>query len=304
MRFLRPVYPGDTLRAETEVLGKRETSSGDTGIVWVRTRGFNQRDERVLQFYRWAMVNKRDPETPTRRRRRAGAARAGRARAPRRAAGAELSRFDASATGGDAFWEDYEPGERIVHPQGMTIEEAEHQMATRLYQNTARVHFNQLHAEGLAATAGASSTAATSSRSRTRSRSTGWRTRCACRVQRRLPHQPDRSPATRCSPGPTCWSASTSGGRHRRAAAAPGRASRTSTPNEGVALEIADEDGREQYHPNVVLDLDYVVLMPKRAPRRSDRSPMHEGRHPHGVQYRRGDMLGSIVIELRRASTD
>jgi 2-methylfumaryl-CoA hydratase len=34
-------------------------------------------------------------------------------------------------------------GERIDHVDGMTIEEAEHMLATRLYQNTARVHFNQ-----------------------------------------------------------------------------------------------------------------------------------------------------------------
>jgi 2-methylfumaryl-CoA hydratase len=54
----------------------------------------------------------------------------------------DLARFDPVATGGRFYWEDYEPGERILHSQGITIEEAEHQMATRLYQNNARVHFN------------------------------------------------------------------------------------------------------------------------------------------------------------------
>src|SRR5207248_7607934 len=38
---------------------------------------------------------------------------------------------------------DYPVGEKIDHMDGVTVEEAEHQMATRLYQNTARVHFNQ-----------------------------------------------------------------------------------------------------------------------------------------------------------------
>ena len=38
---------------------------------------------------------------------------------------------------------DYQVGEKIDHVDGMTVEEAEHQIATRLYQNTARVHFNQ-----------------------------------------------------------------------------------------------------------------------------------------------------------------
>jgi 2-methylfumaryl-CoA hydratase len=144
VRFLTTVYSGDTLRAETEVIGKRETSRPDVGIVWVRTRGFNQRDETVLQFYRWAMVNRRDPDSNS------GADDA--PELPPRVATENLvvppelnlSRFDAVATGGRFFWEDYEPGERINHPQGITIENAEHQMATRLYQNNARVHFNEM----------------------------------------------------------------------------------------------------------------------------------------------------------------
>jgi len=40
-------------------------------------------------------------------------------------------------------FEDYEIGEKIDHVDGMAVEEAEHQMATRLWQNTAKVHFNQ-----------------------------------------------------------------------------------------------------------------------------------------------------------------
>ncbi len=142
VRFGVPVLPGDTLRSETEVIAKRETSKGDVGIVWVRTRGINQRNERVLHFYRWAMVNKRKPDQRT-----------GDDDSPDLPAQVavenflipeqlDVSKFDPVVTGGSAFWGDYEPGERILHPQGMTIEDAEHQMATRLYQNTARVHFN------------------------------------------------------------------------------------------------------------------------------------------------------------------
>jgi len=142
VRFGAPVFPGDTLRAETEVIAKRETSKGDVGIVWVRTRGVNQREEVVLHFYRWAMLNKRKPDQRT-----------GDDDSPQLPAQVavedlsipkqlDVSKFDPVVTGGAAFWEDYEPGERILHPQGMTIEDAEHQMATRLYQNTARVHFN------------------------------------------------------------------------------------------------------------------------------------------------------------------
>ncbi|HEY7645794.1 MAG TPA: MaoC family dehydratase, partial [Hyphomicrobiales bacterium] len=55
--------------------------------------------------------------------------------------------YNFGLAGSEARWGDYEPGERIDHIDGMTIEEAEHQLATRLYQNTAKVHFNQ-HTEG------------------------------------------------------------------------------------------------------------------------------------------------------------
>src|ERR1700722_12120986 len=51
--------------------------------------------------------------------------------------------YDFVLAGSPYRWGDYEPGERIDHADGMTVEEAEHQLATRLYQNTARVHFNQ-----------------------------------------------------------------------------------------------------------------------------------------------------------------
>jgi 2-methylfumaryl-CoA hydratase len=144
VRFLAPVYAGDTLTAETEVIAKRETSRDDVGIVWVHTRGFNQRREPVLQFYRWAMVNKRNPGEKT-----------GDDDAPELPPSVstadlyvpselDLAKFDPVVTGGRAYWEDYDQGERILHPQGLTIEDAEHQMATRLYQNNARVHFNDV----------------------------------------------------------------------------------------------------------------------------------------------------------------
>ena len=55
-----PVYAGDTLRAETEVLAKRESKSRpDRGVVTVRTRGLNQRDEVVIEFERTIMVARR-----------------------------------------------------------------------------------------------------------------------------------------------------------------------------------------------------------------------------------------------------
>jgi itaconyl-CoA hydratase len=52
-----PVFAGDTIRAETEVLAKRESRSRPgQGIVTVQTRGLNQRDEVVIDFERTIMI--------------------------------------------------------------------------------------------------------------------------------------------------------------------------------------------------------------------------------------------------------
>jgi acyl dehydratase len=57
VRLPAPVFAGDTIRAETEVLEKRASKSRpDRGIVTVRTRGLNQRDEVVIEFERTIMV--------------------------------------------------------------------------------------------------------------------------------------------------------------------------------------------------------------------------------------------------------
>jgi 2-methylfumaryl-CoA hydratase len=136
------VYPGDTVRTVSEVIGKKENKSGENGVVWVHSVGTNQRGAKVLDFYRWVMVNKRDPKTAT------GAN--DNPETPKLVAAADLavprslnvSGFESWATGGRAFFEDYEKGEKIDHVDGMTIEESEHAIATRLYQNTAKVHFD------------------------------------------------------------------------------------------------------------------------------------------------------------------
>jgi acyl dehydratase len=57
VRLPAPVFAGDTIRAETEILGKRESKSRPGfGVVTVRTRGLNQRDEVVIDFERTVLV--------------------------------------------------------------------------------------------------------------------------------------------------------------------------------------------------------------------------------------------------------
>ncbi len=144
--FLAPVYPGDTLTAESQVIGLKENSNRKTGVVYVRSLGRNQLGETVLDYVRWVMVRKRDPEAPAPEPVVPALPSAVPVERLVPPAGLDLGRYDSVLAGAPHLWEDYEPGERIDHVDGMTIEEAEHQMATRLYQNTAKVHFNQ-HSE-------------------------------------------------------------------------------------------------------------------------------------------------------------
>ncbi|WP_395540976.1 MaoC family dehydratase [Neotabrizicola sp. sgz301269] len=140
-RFLKPVYPGDTLRSESTVIGLKENSNGKSGNLYVRTRGLNQRGEVVLDYVRWAMVRKNRatpapvPVVPELK----AALAAGDLVVPD---GLDFSKYDFALAGEKHRWSDYEIGEKIDHVDGVTVEEAEHMLATRLWQNTAKVHFD------------------------------------------------------------------------------------------------------------------------------------------------------------------
>jgi len=143
-RFLAAVYPGDTLSASSEVIGLRENSSRKTGVVYVRSTGTNQDGDKVLEYVRWVMVHKRDPEAQAPGDHVPNLPKVVEPSALGRACPAiDIKAYDTALAGGDARWGDYAIGEQIDHVDGITVEEAEHQLATRLYQNTARVHFNQ-----------------------------------------------------------------------------------------------------------------------------------------------------------------
>lgn len=144
-RWLAPVWPGDTLRAESTVIGLKENSSGTSGVVWVRTRGVNQHGAEVLSYVRWVMVRARRatgaaPVVPD----LSGALTAGQLVVP---PGLDFSRYDFALAGEPHRLRDYAIGERIDHVDAVTIEEAEHMLATRLWQNTAKVHFDATQRE-------------------------------------------------------------------------------------------------------------------------------------------------------------
>ncbi|HUS52842.1 MAG TPA: MaoC family dehydratase [Thermohalobaculum sp.] len=141
-RFLAPVYPGDTLTTTSEVIGLKENSNGKTGVVWVRSTGVNQRREAVIEYCRWVMVRKRDAASPARVAVVPDLADVVAARALVVPEGLDFANYNKVLAGSPHYWDDYTPGEKIDHVDGCMLEEAEHMLATRLWQNTARVHFD------------------------------------------------------------------------------------------------------------------------------------------------------------------
>lgn len=148
VRFHEPVFAGDTLRCDSVVIGLKENSNRKTGVVYVRSTCCNQAGRNVLSWVRWVMVNKLDP-----------AAKVGGAHIPALQSSVQMDELAASCrietrdaidewcelSGAEDLWDDYVAGEVIVHPLGMTIEDADHMSATRLYQNNAKPHFDALH---------------------------------------------------------------------------------------------------------------------------------------------------------------
>jgi 2-methylfumaryl-CoA hydratase len=259
-RFGGPVYSGDTLSTTSAVIGLRQNKDGQSGVVYVRSTGVNQRGEMVVDYIRWVMVRKNDLNAP-----------APEAVVPELPEAVEVSelrvpynlragRYDTARSGSPHVWEDYEIGERIDHIDGMTIEEAEHMLATRLYQNTARVHFNQ-HVEKDG------------------------------RFGRRIIYGGHIISLARSLSfnglANALNVAAINGGRHTNPTfagdtvyawseilgkmALPGRADigalrlRTVATKDRPCHDFPYQDSAGKYDPSVVLDFDYTVLMPRRA---------------------------------------
>ena len=138
--FPNPVFIGDTVSMTSTVIGLKENSNGKSGVVYVHSIGVNQNGAEVLNFKRWVMVHKKDHSNLS-----------GVNEVPTFASATPISEeiniptikcVDTDATGGKYFFEDYVAGERLDHPEGITVDNSDHTLATKLYQNNAKVHFN------------------------------------------------------------------------------------------------------------------------------------------------------------------
>ena len=144
VKFHKPAFVGDSLNASSKIIGLKENSNGKTGTVYVESVGKNQNDEIVLTYYRWLMMRKRNegmiksfqntiPDLPDKVK----------TKDFNLIENFDIDKWSSSVSGSNFYFNDYAEEEEIHHLDGQTIEEAEHQIATRLYQNNARVHFNQ-----------------------------------------------------------------------------------------------------------------------------------------------------------------
>jgi len=143
VQFLRPVYPGDTLRSFTQVLERRERGPDKPGIARIRTVAVNQANAVVIQYERKIMVSWRGERPPT---------------TPAPAVSAAFPGEDApllnlpltgtvvapGLTGPNTYFEDFAPGDIIVHANGRTITD-EHMALTYGVGNSHPLHFDRLY---------------------------------------------------------------------------------------------------------------------------------------------------------------
>lgn len=251
-RWLRPVYVGDTLRAASEVIGLKQNSSGKTGVVYVRTTGHNQHGHAVMSFCRWVMVRKKDLDAP----------------APETVipdlsptvavedlilpGGLDFSAYDTVQAGEPHRLGDYQIGEIIDHVDGVTIEEAEHMMATRLWQNTSKTHFDATpRADGKRLIYGGHVI------SMARALSFNGLANAQCMVAINA-----GSHANPCFAGDTvrAWSEVLNTAETTAPGVGAARLRLVAVKDGGQAGALKDVDGK--YLPNVLLDLDYWALIP------------------------------------------
>ena len=141
-RFFSTVFSGDTLTVLSEVIGLKQNSSGKTGIVYVKTKGQNSSGETILEYKRWVMVKKRFvgvQDMPSNLPSLKTSLDGSELNIPEKL---DFTKYDTNAAGSKKSFNDYKVGDLIDHIDGNTICEADHLFATRLWQNNSRVHFD------------------------------------------------------------------------------------------------------------------------------------------------------------------
>ena len=149
VRFIQPVYPGDTLRARTEVISKRERGADKPGIVHVRTLGFNQKEKVVIQYERKIMISPRGKKSA----RNSVPSSQGTSLANLQEAALALPKLKnpnafRDYTGENTYFENFEESMVIVHKNMRTVTD-EHVPWTYRMGNTHPLHYDRIYSRGL-----------------------------------------------------------------------------------------------------------------------------------------------------------
>jgi 2-methylfumaryl-CoA hydratase len=261
MIWRAPVFHGDEITTTIRIVGLKENSNRQTGNVYVATTGRNQNGEVVLEYTRWVMVRKRDEEKATRYLDEPVTP-----ELPKQVALEDLPAFPGALpataqTGGRYFFEDYRAGERIYHHDGMTVNQSDHMSYTRLFQNTAKVHFDALRTDGKPLVYGGLPMSVAYAQA-----FNGLENRSGIVAMNSGAH------ANPCYAGTTIYSYSDVLETHPLGDAPAGAlrlrlvAVKDGDPYEepDLQLRVADGKGGERYNARVLLDMDYFELMPKR----------------------------------------
>jgi 2-methylfumaryl-CoA hydratase len=260
VKFLRPIYAGDTLSSKSKVIGLKQNSDGKSGIVYVECEATNQAHQPVISWIRWVMVRKHNPDASTPE--TVIPALDSLVKAQDLVIPPEIiyADFDTTNSGSNYLWDDYNIGEVIHHPSGMTIDESDHTLATKLYQNPARLHFD-------------------ASKSTYQKRLIfGGHIMSVCRA---LSYEGLENALSIAAINGGVHANPTFGGEtiyaHSEVLARweiPNRKDVGAlrlrllgvkeSPLENLEDAVKVEGQKKTYHPHVVLDLDYTVLMPRR----------------------------------------
>lgn len=263
VKFLVPVYAGDTLSTTSTVIGLKQNSSGTNGVVYVHSVSQNQSQHTVLEWKRWVMVHKQDQSRPAPDTVIPELPRVVSVENLHLPAFLDATQFETAVTGGTRLWDDYAVGERINHPAGMTVDDSDHTLATKLYQNNARLHFDEQMMK---------------STPFGRRLMYGGHVISVCRALsydglENVLGIAAINAGTHCNPsfgGDTfyTWTEVLERwelpNRHDVGALRLRMVGVKNQPADSLPSTHIDKNGKQVYHSNVVLDLDYTVFLPRR----------------------------------------
>ena len=149
VRFPNACFPGDSVNASSIVIGMRPVSTGEKGVVHVRTELRNQKSEVVCSFERKALVRAGNLAERPRQDQRIVLASEPVHEEPARAPALLLGQLPPHPGLGTfpTYWDDFSVGDVYAHEVGRTVSEAEHMQLATLCRNSHPLHFDERYCQ-------------------------------------------------------------------------------------------------------------------------------------------------------------